>query len=108
MREYKHLQKSGPLHVNLKKILLAAVRTVLTQVRPETDKPCKDNASLVRADLLPFIKKYFGIQKQLKAGSPQYIEKLIKDDTYRFADCILHDKIMSHHIMSRKNTVYLC
>ena len=102
IREYKKLQKSGPLHMNLRKALKSAVGQVMQQVRPKNARPAHGNSATVTDELLPVVENFFGIKRKLKPGSNEHITQLIEEDLYTLQDCLSYTDVMDYHIKQRK------
>ncbi len=102
IQEYKQLQKSGPLHLNIRKVFKAAVGQMMQQVRPKSARPCHGNSTTVMQDLLPVVNKFFNIKQKKRPGSREHQQQLFDEDVYTLHDYTLYPLVMAHHIKTRK------
>ena len=99
---YKEQQKSGPLHMNYRKVFKSCVTRVMQQVRPKSARPCRGNKVAATAELLPVLRKFFNIKQKLKEGTPAFVQQLLDQDVWTLQDCVKYEDVMTHHLKLRK------
>ena len=111
-REYSYLHKrrytNDVMHLHREQILVAAVATIMDQLKPLVVKPLEGNRAEIVSACQRMIETAFGLaglKKQEKKSSAAWIASVIKSGKYTCRECDEYPELMDAKVTSMMDTM---
>ena len=111
-REYSYLHKrryaNDVMHLHREQILVAAVATIMDQLKPLVVKPLEGNRAEIVSACQRMIETAFGLaglKKQEKKSSAAWIASVIKSGKYTCRECDKYPELMDAKVTSMMNAM---
>ena len=111
-REYSYLHKrryaNDVMHLHREQILVAAVATIMDQLKPLVVKPLEGNRAEIVSACQRMIETAFGLaglKKQEKKSSAAWIASVIKSGKYTCRECDEYPELMDAKVTSMMNAM---
>ena len=111
-REYRYLHKrrfaNDVMHLHREQILVAAVATIMDQLKPLVVKPLEGNRAEIVSACQRMIETAFGLaglKKQEKKSSAAWIASVIKSGKYTCRECDKYPELMDAKVTSMMNAM---
>ena len=111
-REYSYLHKrryaNDVMHLHREQILVAAVATIMDQLKPLVVKPLEGNRAEIVSACQRMIETAFGLaglKKQEKKSSAAWIASMIKSGKYTCRECDKYPELMDAKVTSMMNVM---